>query len=68
MNNRKQIVVGLFVIVGLVLLGTMIVWFEGVAFLIRGGYIVTAHMDNAIGIREGKRVNVDGIEVGEVRS
>jgi phospholipid/cholesterol/gamma-HCH transport system substrate-binding protein len=67
-NNAKHVVVGLFVIVGLVLLGTMIVWFEGVSFLVRGGYTVTAHMEDGMGIRDGKRVNLDGIEVGEVRA
>ncbi|MCX5656396.1 MAG: MlaD family protein [Planctomycetota bacterium] len=66
MNDKKHIVVGLFVLVGAIILGTMIIWFEGVAIFIRGGYVVNVHLDSAVGIRAGKRVHLDGIEVGEV--
>jgi phospholipid/cholesterol/gamma-HCH transport system substrate-binding protein len=65
-NDKKHIIVGVFVLVGAILLGTMIVWFEGVAIFVRGGYTVYTHLDSAIGIRAGKRVHLDGIEVGEV--
>lgn len=68
MTDRKHVIVGLFVLVGLILLGIMIIWFEGMAFMIRGGYSVLVHMPDAMGIREGKRVHLDGIEVGEVSS
>ena len=66
MNDKKHIVVGLFVLMGAVLLGTMIVWFGGVAIFIRGGYTVNVHLESAVGIRAGKRVHLDGLEVGEV--
>ena len=66
MNDRKHIVVGLFVLGGLILLGVLIVWFEGVSHLIRGGYEVRAHLPTAKGIRTGKRVHLDGIEIGDV--
>ena len=66
MNERKHILVGLFVLGGLILLGTLIVWFEGVSHLIRGGYEVRAHLPTAKGIRVGKRVHLDGIEIGDV--
>jgi len=65
-NDRKHIVVGLFVLGGLILLGTLIVWFEGVSHLIRGGYEVRGHLPTAKGIRIGKRVHLDGIEIGDV--
>jgi len=65
-NDKKHIVVGLFVLVGAIILGTMIIWFEGMAIFIRGGYAVNVHLDSAVGIRAGKRVHLDGIEVGEV--
>jgi len=65
-NDRKHIVVGLFVLGGLVLLGVLIVWFEGVSHLIRGGYMVRGHLPTAKGIRTGKRVHLDGIEIGDV--
>jgi phospholipid/cholesterol/gamma-HCH transport system substrate-binding protein len=66
MNDRKHIVVGLFVLGGLIGLGTLIIWFEGVSHLIRGGYEVRAHLPTAKGIRTGKRVHLDGIEIGDV--
>lgn len=66
MNDRKHIVVGLFVLGGLVLLGFLVVWFEGVSHLIRGGYVVRGHLPTAKGIRTGKRVHLDGIEIGDV--
>jgi len=65
-NDRKHILVGLFVLGGFVLLGTLIIWFEGVSHLIRGGYLVRGHLASAQGIRPGKRVHLDGIEVGDV--
>jgi len=66
-NDRKNVVVGLFVLAGLVILGTLVIWFEGVGVLIRGGYTVRGHLPSAVGIRPGKRVHRDGIEVGDVR-
>jgi len=67
-NDRKHVVVGLFVLAGLILLGVMIVWFEGVSDLIRGGYHVRIHLPTAMGVRGGKRVHMDGIEIGDVLS
>ncbi len=66
MNDHKHVVVGIFVLLGTVILGTMIVWFQGWAAFIGGGYTVRAHMANAYGVRTGKRVTVDGIGAGEV--
>ncbi|MCX5683151.1 MAG: MlaD family protein, partial [Planctomycetota bacterium] len=66
MNEKKHILVGVFVLVGMILLGTMIVWFEGVAIFVRGGYAVDVHLESAVGIRPGKRVHIDGIDAGEV--
>lgn len=68
MNDRKSIAVGLFVLTGLVFLGFMIVWFEGVAQFLRGGYFVTGHVASAVGITVGKRVHRDGVMIGEVES
>lgn len=65
-SNTRYVITGLFVIVGIALLGLLIIWFEGVASVIRGGYEVRAALENSYGIREGKRVHRDGMEVGEV--
>ena len=67
MTDRRNVVVGLFVLFGLLLLGGLIIWFEGVGVLIRGGYRVKGHLPSAWGVREGKRVYMDGIEIGDVR-
>jgi len=67
-NDRKHVIVGLFVLVGLIFLGIMVVWFEGVGTLIRGGYHVHGHLLTSIGVRSGKRVHMDGIEIGSVTS
>ena len=68
MTDRRNVVVGLFVLFGLLLLGGLIIWFEGVGVLIRGGYRVKGHLPSARGVREGKRVYMDGIEIGDVRN
>ena len=66
MNDRKHIIVGLFVLGGLILLGTLIVWFKGVSVMFSGGYVVSTHTSSAEGIRASKRVHMDGIDVGEI--
>jgi len=66
MNDRKHIVVGLFVLGGLVLLGVLVMWFEGMARFVRTRYEVRGHLPSSIGVRAGKRVHKDGMEVGDV--
>lgn len=66
MDDRKHIVVGLFVLGGLVLLGVLVIWFEGVAGLIQERYLIKGHLQSGRGARVGKRVHKDGMEVGEV--
>jgi len=67
MYEKRSIIVGVFVLVGGVLLAVMIFWFGQVAFFIRGGYIVHGHLPSAVGVRPGKRVHMDGIDCGEVQ-
>lgn len=66
MNNTKYVITGLFVIGGLLLLATLIVWFEGLPGILRGSYTVRAHLPNSMGIRASKRVYRDGIAIGDV--
>lgn len=66
MSDRKHIVVGLFVLGGLVLLGVLVMWFEGMARFMRTRYEVRGHLPSSIGVRAGKRVHKDGMEVGDV--
>jgi phospholipid/cholesterol/gamma-HCH transport system substrate-binding protein len=65
-SDRKYILVGLFVLIGLILLGTLIVWFRGFTGFLRGGYNVNVHMVSSQGIRAGKPVNMDGLSCGYV--
>jgi phospholipid/cholesterol/gamma-HCH transport system substrate-binding protein len=67
-NDRKHVMVGLFVLIGLVLLATMIVWFKGVASFVRGGYYVQVHLDTSQGVSGDKPVTLDGLPVGYVSS
>ena len=66
MSDRKYILVGLFVLGGLILLGVLIVWFRGVSSFIRGGYMVSVHLASSQGIRGGKPVSQDGLPCGYV--
>ncbi len=66
MNATKHFLTGLFVLGGLVLVCVLVVWFEGVAGWLRGGYIVRGHLSNSMGVRPGKRVHRDGMHIGEV--
>lgn len=66
MNDRKNVIVGLFVLGGAILLGTMIVRFKAVPIIFRSVYTVKGHLPSARGIREGKRVHMDGIDIGYV--
>jgi phospholipid/cholesterol/gamma-HCH transport system substrate-binding protein len=67
-SDRKHIMVGLFVLGGLILLGVLIVWFKGVAGFVRGGYDITIHLDTSQGVSSGKPVTLDGLPVGSVAS
>ena len=66
MTDRRNVIVGLFVLFGLLLLGGLIIWFEDVGVLIRGRYKVKGHLPSARDVRKGKRVYMDGIEIGGV--
>jgi ABC-type transporter Mla subunit MlaD len=66
-SDKKHIIVGLFVLGGLVLLALLVIWFQGLAIMLRGGYVVSGHLTTSTGVRAGKRVLMDGLEVGEVR-
>jgi phospholipid/cholesterol/gamma-HCH transport system substrate-binding protein len=65
-NDRKHILVGLFVLGGLILLAILIVWFRGVAGFLKGGYEVQVHLNSSQGVRDGKPVNQDGLPIGSV--
>jgi ABC-type transporter Mla subunit MlaD len=65
-SDRKNVIVGLFVLGGAILLGIMIVQFKTEGIFLRGGYDVRGHLPSAWSIRGGKRVHMDGVEIGHV--
>lgn len=68
-ETRRNVVVGAFVLVGLIALGTLIVMFsqESIWVLSRPTYTLWVHFERAAGIRPGTQVTVNGIPVGNVR-
>jgi len=69
-ESRRNLMVGLFVLVGLCALCVLIVLFgRGPTWLVRGStYALHVHFDEVVGIRPGTLVTVKGISVGRVDS
>lgn len=67
---RRNLLVGLFVLVGLGILGTLVVLFGAGPMAIYGtrGYTLNIQFESGRGIREGNQVTIGGIEVGRVHS
>lgn len=59
---------GLFVLLSLVLLGTLVVLFSAVPSIFKGGKIYTIIFHDAPGVTEGMPVRRSGVRIGEVRS
>lgn len=67
MTDRKQnVLVGLFVLAGLMCLATLIVLFGESRALFGQRYQITARFDRVEGVREGTDVNLAGVWVGSV--
>lgn len=69
-EGRRNFLVGLFILFGLVAFGVLIVMFgqSPTWFSARTQYVLNIQFDSASGIRAGTLVTVSGIEVGRVRS
>lgn len=67
-ESRRNTLVGLFVLLGLTALGTMIIVSKGVPTWLGGGrtYPLFVQFPHAAGIREGNLVNVRGVPIGRV--
>tara|TARA_R110000850_G_scaffold169388_2_gene294634 strand:+ start:4870 stop:5934 length:1065 start_codon:yes stop_codon:yes gene_type:complete len=71
MSERRQpteLYVGLFVILGIILLGWMIVHFGKFGSRPDGGYPLHVEVNDATGIREGVPVSFGGVQIGYVAS
>jgi phospholipid/cholesterol/gamma-HCH transport system substrate-binding protein len=67
MSTRfHNILVGLTVLVGLMLLGGMIFWFAGMPEALRGGYQVHIHMPDSGGAKVGDTATLRGLPVGKL--
>lgn len=66
-ETRRNALIGLFVLGGLVCLGTLIVWFGETRGLLSRGYLVTVKFDRVTGIRDGLQVTLAGVPVGRVQ-
>jgi len=67
-DRRADIQVGLFSIIGLLMLAMLILIFGGFKNILVETYEVTAIFENAAGTTEGTPVRLVGIEVGNVKS
>jgi phospholipid/cholesterol/gamma-HCH transport system substrate-binding protein len=63
-----ELVVGVFVLIGLVSLGYLSVRFAKMEMFGRGGYTVYAEFDNIGGLKPGASVEIAGVQVGRVKS
>jgi phospholipid/cholesterol/gamma-HCH transport system substrate-binding protein len=67
-SHRPEISVGLFVLVGFILLGWLLLQFAKSGNNSRGGYPITVEVRDATGIRDGVPVRLGGIDIGRVSS
>ena len=67
-RSRVNIVVGLFVILGVVALGYLSIQLGQVSFLGGRGYAVTVDFPSVGGLKAGSAVEIAGVEIGRVES
>lgn len=69
-EGRRNLLVGGFVLVGFIALGSLIVLFgRGPTWLVRGGtYPIEVSFDRAAGVRTGTLVTLNGITIGRVEA
>jgi phospholipid/cholesterol/gamma-HCH transport system substrate-binding protein len=65
-EQRRNLAVGITVLVGLVLLGAMILRFAGVPELFQRGYVLQLHADGTHEVHEGDPIHLSGMPIGRV--
>ncbi len=69
MNDRtRNLTVGVTTLAGVVGLGVLLFLFGYIPAFLRGGYVVTIDLPDAVALNEGSAVQLYGIRVGQVRS
>lgn len=67
-ETRTELMVGVFVLIGLVALAYLSVRLGKLEFFGSGGYRVTAEFDAVSGLKPGAAVEIAGVEVGRVET
>lgn len=67
-DKKTELLVGLFLFVGILLLGILILQFGSIRELFRGTYDLKVSFVDASGIKEGSPVMLGGARIGKVRS
>ena len=62
----KETVVGIFVVIGLIVIGYMTVKLGNVGFVGDNTYSLFANFSTVTGLREGNAINMLGLEIGKV--
>lgn len=67
MNRRKiEMYVGLFVIIGVITIGYLILAIGEVSFFSKNQYLLHGYFASASGLKQGARVEIAGVEIGIV--
>lgn len=66
-NRKTELLVGLFLTVGLVMLGLLVLQFGSVRDLFKGSYHLRVSFPDAAGIKDGSPVVLGGARIGKVR-
>jgi len=64
-DKRTELLVGLFLTIGLMLLGTLILQFSSVRELFKGTYAIRVSLPDGTGVKEGTPVLLGGRKVGK---
>lgn len=64
-DKKTELLVGLFLFIGLILLGTLILQFSSVRELFKGTYSLTVALPDGTGIKEGTPVMLGGSKIGK---
>ncbi len=68
MNDRtRNLTVGVTTLAGVIGLGVLLFLFGYIPAFLRGGYLVTIDMEDAVALNEGSAVQLYGIRIGQVR-
>jgi phospholipid/cholesterol/gamma-HCH transport system substrate-binding protein len=67
-QTRTELVVGIFVLIGLAGLAYLSIRLGKLEFIGSGGYRITAEFDSVSGLKAGAVVEIAGVEVGRVEN